>query len=66
MFSKNNSFSLINCNVGFEIHDIYKIDELSDDVMNVKYGEWNKDTGLVVNHTNIWKRRSNFLGYNIE
>ena len=55
-----------NFEVGYDIHDIYKIDELSDVVMSVKYGEWNRNTGLTVHQPNIWRRRANFQGFNIK
>ena len=57
--------SSLNFNLGYEIHDMYKIDGLDNNVMTAKYGEWKSDVGLRVLQSNIWRRRADFKGRQI-
>ena len=56
---------MLNFLLGFDIHDVYKIDGLDSNVMSAKYGEWKSDVGLSVLQSNIWRRRANFKGHPI-
>ena len=49
----------------FTIEDVYKMNPNSDSVLTVEYGSWKRQTGISVSERIIWKRRSNFNGYNI-
>ena len=60
-FYSINNFS----DLGFDIHDIYKIDELDSNVMDIQYGEWTQDGGLEIFQRNIWRRRANFKGHHL-
>ena len=44
------------------IFDIYKIDELENNVDVIEYGTWNPIQGLHVIENDIWKRRSDLKG----
>ena len=61
----NNDFPVINIfsdNSIYNIYDIYKIDERSNEVEVRKFAEWKKSIGLEVIEQNIWKRRSDLRG----
>ena len=61
----NNNFPVIKTfsgNTIYNIHDIYKIDERSNEVEVRKYAEWKSSMGLEVIEQNIWKRRSDLRG----
>ena len=59
-------FSLIAENSpGFDIYDVYKVNENSEDVKTATYGYWERQTGLMIIEKNIWKRRHNLLGHQI-
>ena len=45
------------------IHDVYKINETSENVDTVSYGRWNPKSGMNANDLNIWGRRSNLKGF---
>ena len=45
------------------IHDVYKINETSENVDTVPYGRWNPSTGIFVDDYNIWGRRANLKGF---
>ena len=45
------------------IHDVYKINETSENVDTVPYGRWNPSTGIYVDDYNIWGRRANLKGF---
>ena len=55
-------FNTFSDNSIYNIYDIYKIDEGSDEVEVRKYAEWKKSIGLQVIEQNIWKRRSDLRG----
>jgi hypothetical protein len=38
----------------------------SEEILTVKYGTWNSFTGIDVFEANVWVRRSNFKGHNIQ
>ena len=48
----------------FRITDIYKLNEGFAETVRVRYGNWSSINGLIAYEPNIWKRRSNFRGYN--
>lgn len=45
------------------INDVYKIDEKSNEITMVLFGNWNQTTGLHVVEQSIWRRRSNLRGH---
>ena len=49
----------------FEIRDIYKIDQFSDNIEIVAYGRWNRAHGISISEENIWIRRSNMKGHEL-
>ena len=49
----------------FDIYDVYKVHENSDDVKTAAYGYWERQTGLMIIQKNIWKRRHNLSGHQI-
>ena len=55
----------ITANHTYFIYDIYKIDERSDVVETVKFGEWDPLLGLTIAEENIWKRRSDLKGHHL-
>ena len=57
------SFLIIDGN--FEIRDIYKIDQFSNDIEIVAYGRWNRAHGISISEENIWIRRSNMKGHEL-
>ena len=49
----------------FEIRDIYKIDQFSNNIEIVSYGRWNRAHGISISDENIWIRRSNMKGHEL-
>ena len=49
----------------FEIRDIYKINQFSDNIEIVAYGRWNRAHGILISEENIWIRRSNMKGHEL-
>ena len=49
----------------FEIRDIYKIDQFSNNIEIVSYGRWNPAQGISISEENIWIRRSNMKGHEL-
>ena len=45
------------------IHDVYKINETSENVDTVPYGHWSSSSGMYIEDLNIWGRRANLKGF---
>ena len=61
----NNDFPVIDIfsdNSIYNIYDIYKIDERSNEVEVRKYAKWTNSMDLEYIEQNIWKRRSDLRG----
>ena len=49
----------------YTIHEVYKINENSDNVEIHEYGKWSHQEGMSVVNTYIWKRRFDLKGHHL-
>ena len=60
------NFLSVDSENGYTIQDVYKMSPTSEDVVTLKYGSWDLQNGISVSERIIWKRRSNFNGFQIK
>ena len=48
------------------IQDVYKMDKNSKSILTERYGTWDQKKGLKVFEPDIYKRRSNFNGFQLK
>ena len=48
------------------IHDVYKIDKDSGSVDTLEYGRWSPTKDIDVPVKSIWRRRSDFKGFELK
>ena len=48
------------------IHDVYKTKDDSETIIKAMYGKWDSKSHITVLEPDIWKRRANLQGHNLQ